>query len=187
MQKKFVNLKNIAENCISTYTFFIDFYQSLGHLVLGSRLRRVSEQFFSEINKIYQAKNIAFEASWFPVFYRLSQEPAISIRHLANELQVSHSAMSQLVSHLRKKGFLITEGSDEDARKQVISLTSAGEALLDQVLPVWNEIKVAMYTLEQENPAAANFLQSLEALEDALNANPLSERVINAPTHASCI
>ncbi len=41
----------------------MNFYQNLGYLVLGSRLRRLSEAFLSEINRVYQNEGIDFDAS----------------------------------------------------------------------------------------------------------------------------
>ena len=52
----------------------MNFYEELGYLVLGSRMRRLSEAFLSEINKTYQSAGISFDASWFPVFYLLSKK-----------------------------------------------------------------------------------------------------------------
>ena len=62
-------------------------YQDLGFLILGSRLRRMSEYFLSEVNKVYQVVGVPFEASWFPLFFILAREKEVSIRQAADELQ----------------------------------------------------------------------------------------------------
>ena len=47
----------------------MNFYQQLGTLVFGTRLKKLSDYFLSEINKVYSDQNIPFEASWFGVFF----------------------------------------------------------------------------------------------------------------------
>src|SRR5690606_41644183 len=68
----------------------------------GSRLRRVSEYFIAEVNKVYEYHGIEFEAGWFPLFFLLSTREELSIKAISATLSVSHSASSQLVSQDRK-------------------------------------------------------------------------------------
>jgi len=58
----------------------MNLYQRLGFLVLGSRLRRISDSFLSEITRAYQNEGIEFDASWFPVFYLLAENDSLSIK-----------------------------------------------------------------------------------------------------------
>ncbi|HAO49511.1 MAG TPA: MarR family transcriptional regulator, partial [Runella sp.] len=67
----------------------MNFYQKLGGLILGSRLRRLSEYFLSEVNKVYAEKGIAFDASWFSMFYLISKNEHISLIDIAETLEVS--------------------------------------------------------------------------------------------------
>src|ERR1700712_809394 len=122
----------------------MNFYESLGYLVLGSRLRRLSESFLSEINKTYQAAGIDFDASWFPVFYLLSKNESLSIKELSDITGVSHPAASQLVTNLKNKRLLKTTTCANDGRRQLVQLTKAGHALLAQILPVWEAITSTM-------------------------------------------
>ncbi len=116
----------------------MNFYEGLGYLVFGSRLRRLSESFLSEVNKTYQAAGIEFDASWFPVFYLLSQNESISIKDLSDTTGVSHPAASQLVTNLKNKKLLKTTTSADDGRRQNVQLTKSGRALLEQIMPVWD-------------------------------------------------
>ena len=47
----------------------MNFYQDLGFLVFGNRLKRLANIFIQDINRIYKNHKIQFDASWFPVFY----------------------------------------------------------------------------------------------------------------------
>ena len=58
----------------------MSFYHDLGFLIFGSRLRRMSEYYISEINKVYKENGIDFDASWFPVFYLLSRKEEVNLR-----------------------------------------------------------------------------------------------------------
>ena len=92
----------------------MNFYESLGYLVLGSRLKRLSESFLSEVNKAYQAAGIEFDASWFPVFYLLLNNSTLSIKELSDTIGVSHPAASQLVTNLKGKKLIKTTTSADD-------------------------------------------------------------------------
>ncbi|WP_236652723.1 MarR family winged helix-turn-helix transcriptional regulator [Chitinophaga vietnamensis] len=114
----------------------MSFYSSLGYLIFGSRLRRLSEYFLMEVNKVYEQKGIAFDASWFPVFYLLSREQSMPMIDIAEQLEISHSAVSQMVNNLKKKGLMKTAPCKDDGRRQLVAFTKKGEELLHQVQPV---------------------------------------------------
>lgn len=157
----------------------MDFYKSLGYLILGSRLRRLSDYFLQEVNQVYEAEGIPFEASWFPLFYMLDQKGVASIREIANQTQVSHSAVSQLVSNLKKRGLVETNTGEEDARHQLVRLTQAGYQLLTRVQPIWSSLTETLENLAESHPATAQLLCGIHTLEEAFQQKGLSERVHN--------
>lgn len=146
--------------------------------MLGSRLRRASEYFIAEVNKVYQHHGIDFEAGWFPLFYLLSSHDELTITSIADRLSVSHSASSQLVSQLRRKGLLHISRSEDDGRKQLVSLTAQGADLLARIRPLWASIREAMQDFLEENPAIAPLLPAITALEQECARLPLSQRII---------
>ncbi len=155
----------------------MNFYEGLGYLVLGSRLRRLSEAFLSEVNKTYQAAGIQFDASWFPVFYLLSQNDSLSIKDLSDATGVSHPAASQLVTNLKSKKLLKTTTSSEDGRRQQVQLTKAGHALLEQILPVWEALRLTMEELVASDPESAHILPAISGLERSFRAASLSDKI----------
>lgn len=156
----------------------MDFYQSLGNLILASRLKRISEYYISELNTAYQSLGIVFETSWFPIFYLLSKHKTLSIKEISDEVAVSHSATSQLVSNLKKKGFVASLPSTQDKRKILVELTEEGKCLLKELLPVWDSISMSMQNLECENPAFSQALQGLSVLEKTFEKAKLSESIL---------
>lgn len=143
----------------------MNYYQSLGYLVLGSRLKRLSELFLSEINKSYKAEGIVFETTWFPVFYLLSENKTLTIQELCEQIEVSHPAASQLVTNLKNKGLVISTTSAEDARKQLVTLSEEGKALLERIIPVWDAITATMEEVAGASEEGSAILATLTKLE----------------------
>ena len=155
----------------------MNYYQSLGYLVLGSRLKRLSELFLSEINKSYRAQGIVFETTWFPVFYLLSIHKTLSIQELCEQIEVSHPAASQLITNLKSKGLVTTTTSPEDARKQLVKLTTEGKKLLKKILPVWDAIRETMEEVAGGNPESAAILNTITSLETAFKSVNIVDRI----------
>ncbi|MBB3055051.1 MarR family winged helix-turn-helix transcriptional regulator [Mucilaginibacter gotjawali] len=155
----------------------MNLYQSLGYLVMGSRLRRLSESFLSEINRAYQNEGIDFDASWFPVFYLLSKNDALSIKELSEQTEVSHPAASQLITNLKNKNLVTSATCADDGRRQLITLTDKGRDLLQQIMPVWDAILLAMDELITDNPTSDNLLPAVDAMEKVFKQNSLAEKI----------
>lgn len=155
----------------------MNFYQQLGFLVFGSRLKRLGDTFLNDVNKIYRSHNIQFDASWFPIFYILSEKGEVSIKEISNDLNVSHSAISQLVTNLQQKGLIRSVVSKKDARHKVIAFTTKGQKLLEKIIPVWNALQQAMEELSNENTQSKKILDTLTAMEKNLQSETVFERV----------
>ena len=156
----------------------MNFYQDLGFLVFGSRLKRLSNTFLYDVNRIYKSHKIQFDASWFPIFYILSQKKEVSIKEISGSLKVSHSAISQLISSLQEKGLIKSVVSKKDARHKVITLTGKGEKLLQKMQPVWSALEKAMNELAEESGSSSKkILKALTGIETGLKQRSLLERV----------
>jgi DNA-binding MarR family transcriptional regulator len=155
----------------------MNFYQSLGFLVFGSRLKRLGDLFINDVSAVYKAHNIPFDASWFPVFYILSRKNEVSIKDIADELGTSHSAASQMVSNLEEKGLVKTSTSAEDGRRKVVSFTAKGNKLLQKIRPVWEALEQAMHQLAAETEHGDQLLNSLTNIENNIQQHSLFNRV----------
>jgi len=153
----------------------MNLYQSLGYLVLGSRLRRLSEAFLAEINRAYQNEGIDFDASWFPVFYLLSKNEALSIKELSEQIEVSHPAASQLITNLKNRKLVTSATCTDDGRRQLVTLTDSGRELLAQILPMWDAISAAMTELVESDEQAKQLLPAITGLETAFRQVNLAE------------
>jgi len=155
----------------------MNLYQSLGYLALGSRLRRLSENFLAEINRAYQNEGIDFDASWFPVFYLLSKNESLSIKELSEQTEVSHPAASQLITNLKNRGLVTSATCADDGRRQLVQLTDNGRALLAQIMPVWDAVLLAMDDVLVDESDCRQLLTSISALEKIFKHTNLADRI----------
>lgn len=156
----------------------MNFYQDLGFLVFGSRLKRLGDIFINDVNRIYKDHKIEFDASWFPVFYILSHKEEISIKEISDNLNVSHSAISQLINNLHQKGLIKSVVSKKDARHKTITFTAKGEKLLQKIQPVWNALEKAMNELaESSGSSSKKILKALTGIESGLKQKSFFDRV----------
>jgi len=154
------------------------FYQQAKSLILGTRLKRLSDKYLQEIGLIYQQLGIDFEASWFPVFYLLRAEKSMTMTAMAADLEVSHSAISQMVNGLRKKGLVGLIEDKVDARRKKVSLTESGKTLLNKVEPVWTAMDLGMTAMWDDNEAQDHFFETLDQLEKKLDQKILSHKTV---------
>lgn len=157
----------------------INFYKAAGGLILGTRLKRLSERFLQEVGLIYQELDISFEPSWFPIFFLLREQESLSMTDMASELDVSHSAISQMISVLRKRKLIQLIEDREDARRKQVSLTALGKDLLQKVSPVWTSMNLALPSLWGDAGRQRLFLEELTSLETKLAHKAFSTKTLD--------
>ena len=100
------------------------------------------------------------------------------VTEIAEELQVSHSAISQLVSTLEKKKLIKFLQDRSDRRRRLICLTKKGLALVEEVKPVWKSISKNMQNLLEEGPNSEYLFHALDEAEDSMDRQSLCSRVM---------
>ena len=98
----------------------------------------------------------------------------LSIRELAREVNVTHSAMSQTVSAMKKDG-LIQSAPGTDGRNRMIELTPAGRALIEPLRAEWYATEEVLAELDAEVPYALG--QLIADLRAALDRKTFTERL----------
>ena len=101
-------------------------------------------------------------------------DEAMSIRDLAREVDVTHSAMSQTVSAMRDAGLVDSEPG-EDSRSRIVSLTARGREIVPILRAEWAATEAALAALETELPYALS--QVARDITAALDARPFSDRL----------
>jgi DNA-binding MarR family transcriptional regulator/GNAT superfamily N-acetyltransferase len=156
----------------------VDFYRQTGELIFGTRLKRISEKFLTDVSKVYKVLDIPFEVSWFPIFYLLNQKGALSVTEIARELQITHSAVSQWVNVLQKKKLIKFINDANDRRKRLVDFTAKGSRLIPTLEPIWESMTKAMQNLMAEGKDSVNLLDALSQLEDSVEKESLYARII---------
>lgn len=154
-----------------------NYYEKLGQLILGSRLRKLSERLMLEMGIIYKSRNIEFEPGWFHIMYLLSENEKLSVTQISEILQVSHPSVIQVVGVLEKKDIVTISPDLNDKRKRMIELSEHGKELLIQIQPLWNMIDQMMAEFLQEGEYSRNILNAVTEIENNLYAKSLSERM----------
>ena len=158
-------------------------YQEAGLLILGTRFKRMSDRFLSEISKIYSKQHIRFETAWFPVLFLLDRKGSMSLTEISNELEVSHSAVSQMINQLQIKRIVDIQPDNSDARIKRIFLTVKGKKLIEQVHPVWNALGKSLHRILPQSMDQGAFLDLLSYIEKQLNDSLLSETTLTYLNH----
>ncbi|WP_255487398.1 bifunctional helix-turn-helix transcriptional regulator/GNAT family N-acetyltransferase [Oceanospirillum sediminis] len=140
-----------------------DQMQKFGSLSLGSRLKRLSDRLMQDVTQIYQARGLALNPSFFPLFNLLLQNGALSVTEAAEMLGVSHPAVSKVARKMMDEGWLNKKADPSDERRQQMYLTDQSNCLLEEIQPVWHEIK--SYLDELMDRQEDHFLRSLNDFE----------------------
>ncbi|WP_025209179.1 MarR family winged helix-turn-helix transcriptional regulator [Hippea sp. KM1] len=153
-------------------------YLQAKELILGSRFKRLSDRFFNEVALIYKSQNIPFEPSWFAIFYILDRHGKTTISQIAQQLDLTQSAISQTISTLEGKGLVRVGSQKGDKRIKVVELTEEAFKLLSEVKPLWKLIRAKMREILNEGDNSRYMLEALEEFELACQKKSLSQRVL---------
>ncbi len=124
----------------------MDFYDEIGKMALGSRLRRLSDLLTEEASQIYSLYAIDMQPKWFPVFYVLSRGEERTITEIAQEIGHTHPSVSQIVREMAKKGYVKEKKGKKDGRKNYITLSPAGEAIRIKIQDQYKDVGAAVDT-----------------------------------------
>ncbi len=156
----------------------MDFYKQAGALILGTRLKRLSERILNDISLIYAKLSIDFEPSWFPVFFLLNKNKRMSISEIAKILGITHSAVSQMVNVLRKRKLVRFIKDNGDQRKKVLEFTPEGSQLTKELISVWFSLENSTQNMLNEGKHCSNLFNVLDEMENILQNKSLLPRVL---------
>lgn len=152
-----------------------DVVRELGHLSLGTRLKRIGETLQAQTQALLAARGFVQPAAHFPLLAALDRLGALSVGELSQAVGVSQPVVTRSLRGLEDDGLVQSEAAAEDRRVRRVALSSAGLALVRRAKrEAWPDIEAAV--------AAAcaglkgDLLVQLAGLEDALTRQPLSER-----------
>lgn len=151
------------------------FYEDIGEMALGTRLRRLSNRFSEHAHKLYLLYEVELDPKWFPVFYCLSTKTKMSVTEIANTIGHSHPSVSQIAKEMIKEGIVSYEKKENDRRITVLSLTEKGKRVLPKLAEQYQDVSNAVKQLIDE--CEENIWHALDEMEHALSKQNFYTRV----------
>lgn len=128
-----------------------------------------------DIARLYAERGVAGIRPRFVMpLIRLGRHGAMAVQDLAAGLDVSHSAMSQTVSALRREG-LVHSTPGADARTREVTLTERARAVVPFLEAEWRATEQAVAELEAEIPYPLS--QVVRDLQAALGRRSFRDRI----------
>jgi DNA-binding MarR family transcriptional regulator len=137
-------------------------------------MRDIFDRMEVAITEVYAELDIVGVRPRFSMAIMFLEGGPLSIRELAREVNVTHSAMSQTVTAMRKDG-LIRSAPGTDARNRMIELTPAGRELIEPLRREWYATEAVLAELDAEVPYELG--QLIADLRDALDRRSFTERL----------
>jgi len=153
----------------------MEFFNRVGKLALGSRLRILTEKMVSDASLIYKMYGVELQPKWFPAFYLLAEDGDKAITEIAKEIGHSHASVSKIISEMVKNG-IVTEKKDKtDGRRTVAALSKKGKDIAVKIKDQYTDINSAVDELSSQ--ATYDLWKAIAEWEYLLEQKTLFERV----------
>lgn len=140
-------------------------------------LRLLLESMDGEIATLYAERGATGVRPRFTMpLIRLGRRGPMTIRQLADSLDVTHSAMSQTVGALRREGLVTSSPGSSDARTREVVLTDRARALVPFLEAEWRATERAVAELESELPYPLS--QVVRDITAALAQRSFHDRIV---------
>jgi DNA-binding MarR family transcriptional regulator len=138
-------------------------------------LRELLAEMDGDIGRLYAARGVTGVRPRFSMaLIRLHHLGPMTVKALAEQIDVTHSAMSQTVTAMRADG-LVETATGRDARTRDVALTDRGRALVPFLEAEWRATERAWAELEAELPYALT--QVVEDISAALRRRSFLDRI----------
>ncbi|MBQ0735535.1 bifunctional helix-turn-helix transcriptional regulator/GNAT family N-acetyltransferase [Aquimarina celericrescens] len=151
------------------------FFDNVGVMAIGTRLRMLSEKMTEDATEIYEMYGVGLKPKWFPVFYVLSKDQEKSITTIANEIGHSHPSVSKIVREMVKEGILLEKKDDSDGRKNNVVLSEKGNNITDQIHEQYLDVDNAVQAMLDQS--RHNMWHAIEEFEFLLEQKSMIQRV----------
>jgi DNA-binding MarR family transcriptional regulator len=139
-------------------------------------LRLLLERMDREIARLYDERGaVGVRPRYVMPLVRLSRRGPMTIRQLADSVDVTHSAMSQTVASMRRDGLVRSVPGRGDGRTREVALTRKGRSLVPFMEAEWRATEAALVELEEELPYPLS--QVVRDVEQALARRPFHDRI----------
>ncbi len=145
---------------------------------LGSRVRAVLDRMDDDVARALVDLGISDYRPGFSAVIRFVDEnETVTIRDLAGRTGITHSAASQRVAEMRRRG-LVELVPGRDARQRIIRLTATARALKPALDAEWDATSAAFDALNAE--LTASLAQVVDEMNAALDRRSFRDRIADA-------
>jgi DNA-binding MarR family transcriptional regulator/GNAT superfamily N-acetyltransferase len=154
----------------------MNFFDQVGKMAIGSRLRMLTEKISEDAAQIYKLYDIDMQPKWFPVFFILSQGEEKTITAIAKEIGHSHPSVSQIVNEMAKKGLVTEKKGATDGRRNMIGLSAKGQEFAGKIQEQYLDVNQAVEELTTQT--RNDLWKAIEEWEYLLEQKSLLRRVV---------
>ena len=152
-----------------------DVLADLGHLALGSRLKRLAERLQSDAALIHASTGEDIQPGQFPLVAALDRYGPLTVNEAVKVLGVSQPAVTRALSELTKVGWVETTPSAADRRQKTIAFTDKGRASVDRLKSqMWPRVAAAARDICEG--LSGDFLSQITEFEQRIADRSLADR-----------
>jgi DNA-binding MarR family transcriptional regulator len=153
----------------------MDFFNKVGKMAIGSRLRMLTEKITEDAACIYKLYDVDLQPKWFPVFYVLSKGEEKTITAIAKEIGHSHPSVSKIIGEMSKKGFVSEKKDRTDGRRNLVKLSRKGNEINGKIQDQYTDIASAIEQVSEQTNH--DLWKAIEEWEFILEQKSLFTRV----------
>lgn len=152
-----------------------DVVGELGHLTLGTRLKRLGERMQGQTQRILDAYELPIQAAQFPFLAAIDRLGPLTVGEIAEAVGVTQPGATRALAQLAEAGYVEITPARDDQRRKSVTLTKQGQKLVTVgKRDVWPVIDAAVKGLCCE--LSGTLLEQLAALEGGLAHESLDQR-----------
>ncbi|MCB2176944.1 MAG: MarR family transcriptional regulator [Actinomycetales bacterium] len=155
-----------------------DVVAELGHLTLGSRLRRVGERVQGATQEWLRARSIDVPAAQLPALAAVGRLGPLTVGELAQALRLTQPGVTRTVARLVGAGLVAVAADGADARVRRVALTPTGSELLTRCeAELWPRVDAAVAAVcaGLDGPLLAQLTELERAVQDGALARSLED------------
>ncbi|WP_235968960.1 MarR family winged helix-turn-helix transcriptional regulator [Brevundimonas huaxiensis] len=137
-------------------------------------MRHLIDLLDGEVEAAYAASGLHWRPRYTPILRVLMRDGGQSIKTIAQQIGISHSAVSQTVTQMVKDELVLLKPGAV-ARERIVMLTAKTEAMIPRLQRQWSAVNQAAETLDQElsAPLSGVVKEAIAALTD----QPFRQRI----------
>jgi DNA-binding MarR family transcriptional regulator len=148
------------------------------HPGLDARLRGLLEAMDTDVALALSDLGVRdYRTRYSAVVRYVDEHGPSTIRKLADRLRVTHSAASQTVAEMERRGWVELRAGD-DARQRLVRLTAKARRMLPAINAEWDATEAAAAALDAELPYSLSAL--IDDLAAALERRRFRDRIADA-------